>query len=51
MNMLVRWLLFETWIGEFLLRFLERYVGLAVVQADWLALQRSGEPKTVSEVQ
>ena len=49
--MLVRWLLFETWIGELLLLFLERYVGLAVVQAEWLAVQRSGEPKTVSEAQ
>jgi hypothetical protein len=49
--MLVRWLLFETWIGEFLLNFLERYVGLAVVQPDWLASQRSGEPKTVSDAQ
>ena len=49
--MLVKWLLFETWVGEFLLRFLERYAGLAVVQADWLAVQRSGEPKTLSEAQ
>ena len=49
--MLVRWLLFETRIGAFLLYILERCVGLAVVQADWLAMQRSGEPKTVSEVQ
>ena len=49
--MLVRWLLLETRIGELLLHFLERSVGLAVVQADWLAMQRSGEPNTVSEVQ
>ena len=50
-KMLVRWFLFETSIGEFLLRVLERYLGLAIVQADWLAVQRSGEPKAVSEVQ
>ena len=49
--MLVRWFLFETRIGEWLLLFLERCMGLAVVQADWLAEQRSGEPKAVSEVQ
>ena len=49
--MLVRWLLFETWIGGLLLLSLERCVGLAVVQADWLAVQRSGEPKTVTQVQ
>jgi hypothetical protein len=49
--MLVRRLLFETWVGELLLLFLERSVGLAVVQADWLAVQSSGEPKAVSEVQ
>ena len=49
--MLVRWMLFETWIGELLLLCLERGVGLAVVQADWIAVQRSGEPKTVSEAQ
>ena len=49
--MLVRWILFETSIGERMLRFLERRVGLAVVQADWLAVQRSGEPRTVNEVQ
>jgi hypothetical protein len=48
--MLVRWLLFETWIGELLLTCLERWVGLAVVQVDWLAVQRSGESRPVSEV-
>ena len=48
--MLARWLLFETRVGELLLHFLERFVGLAVVQADWLATQRSGEPKAVSKV-
>ena len=42
--MLVRWLLFETWLGELLLTLLERRIGLAVVQADMLAAQRSGKP-------
>ena len=48
---MIRWLLFETRVGELLLVLLERHVGLALVQANWLADQRSGEPKTVSEVQ
>ena len=48
--MLIKWLLFETWIGELLLLFLERFGGLAVVEADWLAVQRSGETKTLSKV-
>ena len=49
--MLVRWLLFETWIGELLLLCLERYSDLAVVRAGWLGMQRSGEPSTVGEMQ
>lgn len=49
--MFVRWFLFETKVGEQLLSLLERKAGLAVVQADWLASQRSGEPKAVREVQ
>jgi hypothetical protein len=49
--MIVRWLLFETWFGELLLTILERKVGLAVVQADWLAAQPVGEPKAVCETQ
>ena len=48
---MIRWLLFETRVGEVLLVLLERHVGLALVQANWLADQRSGEPKTASEVQ
>jgi hypothetical protein len=44
--MLMRRLLFETKIGELLLTFLERRLGLAVVQADWLEVQSSG---TVSQ--
>ena len=49
--MLLRWLLFETRLGELLLAYLERCVGLAVVQADWLAIQPSGKPRTTSETQ
>jgi hypothetical protein len=48
-EMALRWLLFETRIGEMLLAFLERKVGLAVVHAEWLALQPGGEPKAVRE--
>ena len=43
--MLVRWLLFETRVGELLLALLERKAGLAVVQAEWLGALLSGEPK------
>jgi hypothetical protein len=48
-TMFVRRFLFQTKLGEMLLVFLERKVGLAVVQADWLGAQRSGEPKHLSE--
>jgi hypothetical protein len=47
--MIVRWLLFETSLGELLLTILERMVGLAVVQADWLAAQPAGEPRAEGE--
>jgi len=49
--MIVRWILFETKLGEQLLVLLERHVGLAVVQSEWLAMQRSGEPKAAIETQ
>ena len=49
--MILKWLLFETKLGELLLVYLERHVGLAVVHADWLAIQPSGKPKTISESQ
>jgi hypothetical protein len=39
----LRWLLFETRLGELVLVLLERQ-GLAVVQSDWLGAQRSGKP-------
>ena len=47
--MIVRRFLFETKCGEMLLSFLERRVGLAVVKADWLGDQRSGNPVVASE--
>ena len=47
--MLIKWMLFETKLGEMLLVFLERKVGLAVVDVGWLAGQRSSEPKAASE--
>jgi hypothetical protein len=47
---MIRWLLFETRLGEVLLVLLERHLGLALVQVDWLVEQRSGEPKTAPEV-
>jgi hypothetical protein len=49
--MIIRWLLFETRFGELLLNILERKAGLAVVQADWLAVQPAGQPKAVREMQ
>ena len=48
---MIRWLLFETRLGEALLVFLERYAGLALVQVNWLAEQRSGEPTAAPELQ
>ena len=47
--MVVRWFLFKTKLGELLLNLLEKSTGLAVVRADWLAVQHSGEPKAMSE--
>ena len=47
--MSVRWFLFETRLGELFLTLLEQRAGLAVVRADWLGVQRSGEPKAVNE--
>ena len=46
--MLVRKLLFQTWLGERLLAILERKAGLAVVQAEWLGQQLSTKPQTIS---
>ena len=45
--MLVRWFLFETRLGELFLTVLERKVGLAVVQTEWLAQHPGGTPRVV----
>ena len=47
-NMLVRWFLFHTKAGEVLLTLLERRLGLAVVQAEWLAELPAVQPHPVS---
>ena len=47
--MFIRWLLFQTKLGEVLLVFLEQKVGLAIVTAEWLAALPGGEPKAVTE--
>lgn len=49
--MVLRWFIFETKVGELLLALLERRAGLAVVSAEWLARQRSGEPAISREPQ
>ncbi|MBN1660992.1 MAG: hypothetical protein JXA93_21525 [Anaerolineae bacterium] len=49
--MILRWLLFETRLGELLLTILEQKVGLAVVQVEWLAVQRAGQPQAVREAE
>ena len=41
---MVKRLLFGTRVGETLLAFLERKLGLALVSAEWLAEQLGGEP-------
>jgi hypothetical protein len=46
--MFIKWMLFETRLGELLLVLLERHVGLAVVRVDWLAEQRCGEPTSAT---
>jgi hypothetical protein len=50
-QMVARWFLFNTKVGELLLTFLERKVGLAVVRADWLGGQPSGQPTRMTETQ
>jgi len=47
--MLIRWMLFETRIGTLLLVLLERWVGLAVVSAEWLGAQPSSWPQAGEE--
>ena len=40
-TVLLRWTLFETRLGEWLLALLERRAGLSVVHSDWLGAQPS----------
>ena len=47
--MLIRWFLFETGVGQWILALLERHVRLAVVSADWLSVQPCGQPKADAE--
>ena len=49
--MLVRWFLFETRLGLFLLAVLERRAGLAVVNAEWLGRQASCWPTSTEETE
>ena len=49
--MFLTWLFFETKVGELLLVYLEKKVGLAVVDADWLTVQRCGLPKDLSKAE
>jgi len=47
---LVRWFLFQTKTGEWLLEALERWAGICIVQADWLGAQPAcAALKTTSE--
>ena len=46
--MFIRKMLFETRMGELLLTILENKLGLAVVQAEWLANLPAVEPHPVS---
>jgi len=49
--MIVRWFLFETKVGFWLLALLERKAGLAVVNADWLGRQPSDWPVAADQAQ
>jgi len=49
--MIVKWFLFETKTGLWLLALLERKVGLAVVNAEWLGRQPGGWPVASAEEQ
>jgi hypothetical protein len=50
-KMIVRWFLFETWLGAQLLSFLENHVGLAVVDAEWLGEQRPDVTVVMTETE
>ena len=47
---MIRWLLFETKLGEALLVLMERHLGLALVQTSWLAEQLTAEPTAAPEL-
>ena len=49
--MIVKWFLFKTRLGLFLLSQLERKAGLAVVNAEWLGRQPSGWPVVADQAQ
>ena len=49
--MAIRWLLFETKLGEWLLIFLERKARLAIVSAEWLGQQSAGVPTGMVEAE
>lgn len=49
--MAIRWLLFETKLGEWLLILLERKAKLAIVSAEWLDQQSAGEPTGMVETE
>lgn len=49
--MIVKWFLFETRIGLFLLTLLERKAGLAVVDAGWLGNQPGGQSGVEDQAQ
>ena len=49
--MVLRWFLFETRVGLFLLALLERKAGLAVVSAEWLGRQSIGWPVTAGQAE
>lgn len=42
--MFVRWMLFETRPGRWLVTWLEKRAGLALVDAEWLGRHASGRP-------
>lgn len=42
--MILRWMLFETTAGQLLLLLLEKWAGLAVVEAGWLGEQEAPWP-------
>ena len=50
-KMAIRWLLFETKLGAWLLILLERKAKLAIVSAEWLGQQSAGVPAGMVEAE